>query len=88
MRALILSALVAASTPMASADYAVLRSGARIHVMSYEAAGDRMQLYMPGGTMELPIDDIVSAEPQDTCPANTAVLPSDRRYCTLIRALP
>jgi len=38
MRVLILFVLLVASAPMAWADYAVLRSGARIHVTSYEAA--------------------------------------------------
>jgi soluble lytic murein transglycosylase-like protein len=86
IRALILSALLAASAPMAKADYAVLRSGARIHVTGYEAIGDRMRLYVPGGTIELPIDNIVSVEPEDTFPANTAAPQSDGRYSTLIRA--
>jgi soluble lytic murein transglycosylase-like protein len=82
----ILFVFLVASTPTARADYAVLRSGARIHVSSYEAAGDRMRLYVPGGTVELPIDDIVSVEPEDTFPANTAALPNDEHYSTLIRA--
>jgi hypothetical protein len=68
---LILFALLAASAPIARADYAVLRSGARIHVTGDETAGDRMQLCVPGGTIELPIDDLVSVEPEDTFPANT-----------------
>jgi hypothetical protein len=86
IRVLILFVLLVASAPLAWADYAVLRSGARIHVTSYEAAGDRMRLYVPGGTMELPIDDIISIQPQDTFPADTAEPPSDGRYSTLIRA--
>jgi hypothetical protein len=68
---LILFVVLGASAPMARADYAVLRSGARIHVTGYENAGDRMRLYVPGGTIELPIDDLVSVEPEDTFPANT-----------------
>jgi soluble lytic murein transglycosylase-like protein len=84
--ALILFVLLAASAPMARADYAVLRSGARIHVTGYETAGDRMRLYVPGGTIELPIDNIVSVEPEDTFPANTAAPLNSGRYSTLIRA--
>lgn len=76
----------AVSATMARADYAVLRSGARIHVTGYEAAGNRMRFYVPGGTMELPIDNIVSIEPEDTFPAITAVPLNDGRYATLIRA--
>jgi soluble lytic murein transglycosylase-like protein len=86
IRVLILFGLLAASAPMAKADYAILRSGMRIHVTGYEAAGDRMRLYVPGGTIELPIDDIVSVEPEDTFPANAAAPLSDGRYSTLIRA--
>jgi len=82
---LILLVLLVASAPMARADYAVSRSGARIRVTGYEPAGDRMRLYVPGGTIELPIDDIVSVEPQNTFPANTAVSLNDGRYSTLIR---
>ena len=83
---LILFVVLGASAPMARADYAILRSGARIHVTGYEAAGDRMRLYVPGGTLELPIDNIVSVEPEDTFPANTTPPPIVGRYSTLIRA--
>jgi len=82
----ILFALLAASAPMVRSDFAVLRSGARIHVTGYEAAGDRMRLCVPDGTIELPIDDIVSVEPEDTFPANTAAPPIVGGYSTLIRA--
>jgi soluble lytic murein transglycosylase-like protein len=84
--ALILFVVLGASAPMARADYAVLRSGARIHVTGYETAGDRMRLYVPGGTIELPIENIVSVEPEDTFPANTAAPLNGGRYSTLIRA--
>jgi hypothetical protein len=83
---LILIVMLGASAPMARADYAVLRSGARIHVTGYETAGDRMRLNVPGGTIELPIDDIVLFEPEDTFPANTASPLGRGRYSTLIRA--
>ena len=45
-----------------------------------------MWLYVPGSTMELPIDNIVSLEPEDTFPANTAAPLNDGRYSALIRA--
>ena len=85
---LILFALLTALAPLARADYAVLRSGTRIHVTSYETVGDRMRLTVSGGTMELPIDNIVSFEPEDTFSANTypAAPLNDRPYSTLIRA--
>jgi soluble lytic murein transglycosylase-like protein len=83
---LIMFVVVGASAPLARADYAVLRSGARIHVTGYETAGDCIRLYVPGGTIELPIDNIVSVEPEDTFPANTAAPLSSGRYSMLIRA--
>jgi hypothetical protein len=85
---LILFAMLTALAPLARADYAVLRSGTRIHVTSYETVGDRMRLTVPGGTMELPIDNIVSFEPEDTFSANTSTAAplNDRPYSTLIRA--
>jgi Transglycosylase SLT domain len=83
---LILLALLAASAPMAAADYAVLRSGARIHVTGYEFVGDRVRLYVPGGSMELPADNIVSFEPEDTFTANTTAPLNGGRYAALIRA--
>jgi hypothetical protein len=70
---LILFLLLVVSAPMARADYAVLRSGSRIHVTGYEAAGDRMRLYVSGGTLELPIENVVSVEPEDTFPGNSAL---------------
>jgi soluble lytic murein transglycosylase-like protein len=56
--------------------------------MSYETVGDRMRLTVPGGTMELPVDNVVSIEPEDTFSANTATAAplEDARYSTLIRA--
>jgi transglycosylase-like protein with SLT domain len=82
----ILLALLAASAPMAAADYAVLRSGARIHVTGYEPVGDRIRLYVPGGSMELPADNIVSFEPEETFTVITTVPLNVGRYATLIRA--
>ena len=43
-RAIFAGALIAAAiaTPAARADYAVLRSGARLHVTGYELDGDRV----------------------------------------------
>jgi soluble lytic murein transglycosylase-like protein len=51
--------------PMARGDYAVLRSGERLHITGYETVGDHVRLSMPGGNLELPIDELVSIEPED-----------------------
>src|SRR6185437_1296121 len=50
----------------ARADYAVLRSGARLHITGYEAAGKRARLTFRGGVIEVPARDIVSIELEDT----------------------
>src|SRR3979490_1561787 len=46
--------LFAALAPAARADYAVLQSGQRIHITSYENLGETIRLTMPGGTLERP----------------------------------
>ena len=85
---LILFALLTASAPLARADYAVLRSGARIHVTGYETAGDRMRLYCARR------HDRTSNRQHRfsrtgryvSQPIPTAVPLNDGRYSTLIRA--
>ena len=57
---------VAALAPCARADYIVLQSGQRLHVTAYERAGDTLRLTMSGGTMEIPADELVRVEPEDT----------------------
>jgi len=54
-----------AGAPPARADYAVMRSGARIHITSYERDGDTMRLYLGGGTVDVAAADVVSIEPED-----------------------
>lgn len=58
-------ALLAGATTL-RADYVVLRSGARLHVTGYEVLTDKYRLHMKGGTAEIPLDDIVGIEPEDT----------------------
>lgn len=63
---------LSAFAPAARADYAVLKSGARLHITGYEAtpAGDRVRLTMEGGTVEVAAADIAAIEPEDSFPAN------------------
>src|SRR5579884_2262923 len=68
-RFLILGALAALGVmiaPAARADYAVLRSGLRLHITGYETVGDHVRLTMVGGSVDLPGDELVSVEPEDT----------------------
>ena len=60
----ILSATALCSAP-ARADYAVLRSGVRLHITGYESNGAHMRLTVEGGTVEVQAEDVVAIEPED-----------------------
>ena len=69
-RGIVLAALFFAvgAAPAAKADYAVLRSGVRLHITGYETTGDRVRLAVQGGIVEMRASDIVSVEPEETFP--------------------
>jgi len=71
--------------PAARADYAVLRSGQRLHITSYERMGSSVRLQMPGGSASLPAEDLVSIEPEDIFPAGVPPL-LEMPYAEQIRA--
>jgi hypothetical protein len=58
--------LCAALAPTARADYAVLQSGQRVHITSYESMGETIRLTMTGGTLEIPADSVLRIDPEDT----------------------
>src|SRR6202050_320178 len=66
---------LAAARP-ARADYAVLRSGERIHITSYTHDGNSLILTMPGGSLTVPESDVLSIDPEDMFPTNAQPLPS------------
>jgi hypothetical protein len=84
---LIILAAAAILAPAARADYAVLRSGARLHVTGYQIDGDRVRLSVPGGSVEIAATELIDVEPEDQFPAPP---PSDAdfglRYAKLILA--
>jgi hypothetical protein len=49
----------------ARADYFVLRSGARLNVTAYQLLGERYRIQISGGSAEIPVDDVVSIEPEE-----------------------
>ena len=53
-------------TPAARADYAVLQSGQRIHITGYERVADNIRLTMTGGMLEIPADNLLRIDPEDT----------------------
>jgi hypothetical protein len=79
-------ALAGAAAPTARADYAVLRSGVRLHITGYERSGDHVRLSMEGGAVEVQADDLIAVEPEDHFAALPAPVPTDGPYGNLIRA--
>jgi Transglycosylase SLT domain len=76
----------AAGASTAQADYAVLRSGLRLHITGYERSGEVVRLSMDGGTVEVQAGDLVSVEPEDQFPAQPALAPANGPFGNLIRA--
>jgi hypothetical protein len=66
MRALVSCAILFAAAPRLRAEYVSLRSGQRIHVTGYQLLGDKYRLQIAGGTVEVPVEEVVSIDPEDT----------------------
>lgn len=64
--AFMILALAGLCAPSAQADYAVLRSGQRLHVNGYLRQGPNILLYVTGGSILVPAGDVVRFEPEDT----------------------
>lgn len=82
---LLIAVFAALFAQVARADYAVLRSGLRLHITGYETVGDRVRLTVDGGLVDLPADAIVSVEPEELFPANPAQAPPTGPFGNLIR---
>ncbi len=52
----------------ACAEYALLRTGQRLHITGYERDGAVVKLQMTGGRLEIPAEDLLSIEPEDFFP--------------------
>lgn len=78
---------LAGLTPTARADYAVLKTGVRLHIIGYEQTGDYVHLTVTGGSVDVPASDLVSIEPEDQFSA-LAPTPTVAKgpYGNLIRA--
>lgn len=70
----------------ARADYVVLRNGARLNVTGYELLGDRYRLHVQGGFADVPVDDIISVEPEEIFEPNTEPLTEKTPFQKLILA--
>jgi hypothetical protein len=60
-----LALVYVAFVPTARADYAVLATGARIHVTGYQQDGSIVHLHVEGGSIDLPSSDVVRFEPEE-----------------------
>jgi len=49
----------------AKADYAVLRSGQRLHITGWQTLGDTVRLDLPGGSVTIASDELAAIEPED-----------------------
>ena len=85
MRTRLLLLLTLLAAPAARAEYAVLRSGQRLHITGYERTGSTVRLQMAGGSVEVASEEIVAIEPEDYFPAPAAVR-LNVPYAELIRA--
>jgi hypothetical protein len=83
---LTIATLAAFGAPAARADYAVLRSGLRLHITGYETAGDRVRLTVDGGLVEVATNSILSVEREDLFPVNPPDPPPAGPFGILIRA--
>jgi hypothetical protein len=88
--AALLIAAAVVFAPGARAEYAVLRSGTRIHITGYENLGRVLRLHVAGGTVDVAVEDVVNIEPEEVFapvilpPA--ASLHSSSRFTELIDA--
>jgi soluble lytic murein transglycosylase-like protein len=86
-RIVLLAGLAALSASAARADYAVLRTGERLHVSSYERTGDSIRMMVAGGVLEVPADSIVAFEPEDVFVPSRPVAPAPSgTFSDIIRA--
>ena len=69
----------------ARADYAVLRSGVKLHITGYQQDGDRVRLAVAGGSIEIAADDLAWVEPEEVFQAVSPLAPPDGPFGKLIR---
>jgi soluble lytic murein transglycosylase-like protein len=79
--------LLAFAAPALRAEYIVLRSGQRLAVTGYQIIGDKYRLQMKGGTADVPIDQVLTIEPEEIfTPVPRTVEVSQEPFGDLIRA--
>ncbi|HEY4818712.1 MAG TPA: lytic transglycosylase domain-containing protein [Candidatus Acidoferrum sp.] len=87
LKHLALSALIVGfAAPGLRAEYVVLRSGQRLTVTGYQLVGDKYRLQMKGGTADVPVEQVLSIEPEDVFTPVPHVEVSQEPFGELIRA--
>ena len=65
MRAVLATLVVLMAAREARAEYVVLRSGQRLTVTGYQLVGDKYELQLVGGSVEVLAQEVVSIEPEE-----------------------
>jgi soluble lytic murein transglycosylase-like protein len=60
------ASLAGVAAPASRAEYINLRSGQRLHVTGYQLLADKYRLQFAGGFVEVPVEEVVSIDPEDT----------------------
>jgi soluble lytic murein transglycosylase-like protein len=85
--AILVVTAAACIAPITRADYAVLRSGAKIHITGYQESNGRVTLNFNGGSAQIPASDLVAVEPEEQFQAlPSPAPPSNEPYADLIHA--
>ncbi|MGH9732049.1 MAG: lytic transglycosylase domain-containing protein [Candidatus Acidiferrales bacterium] len=79
-------AAVMTLAPLAHADYAVLRSGQRLHIAGYLRQGSDVILYVAGGSVVVPSREIVRFDPEDIFAPSASTPALDVPFAKQIRA--
>jgi soluble lytic murein transglycosylase-like protein len=75
------------AAPAAQADYAVLRSGERLHISSYEVDGEHVTLNIPGGHVQILATSLLAVEPEEMFHAlPAAATDPGERYANFIHS--
>jgi hypothetical protein len=72
----------------ANAEYAVLRTGSRIHISGYERSGETIRLHISGGVVDVAAEDVLRFEPEEIFqadPPKPPEVPVAGPYAELIR---
>lgn len=89
LRCALLSCAFFCVVPASRAEYVALRSGMRLHVTGYELIGEKYKLQIAGGVVEVPVEEVVSIEPEDSfvsLPAPVAVTAPFREIVKTVAA--